>query len=303
MENLYTVVLSEKMERQYGKRWKSKMKEKTRTYLFITCGTAITAMAISLFFVPNKIVNGGSSGLSTVIYYTVGMKPSLTNALINAVLLILSLFCFGKIFVAKTLFSIGLLSILIEVFSYFPPVTDNVLLATIFGSALYGIGIGMVLSQKSTTGGTDILGRLIQHKFPQWKIGKILLAVDLFVIFLSFITFKTTDAVLYGIIALFISTTTIDWLMRSLNISKLAFIITDKGQEIAELLISTSSRGVTLIDVTGVYSNQPKKMMVCALKESELPAFQKKILEKDEQAFIIYSESQQIIGRGFYTYG
>lgn len=215
----------------------------------------------------------------------------------------ISLLCFGWKFVTKTLFSIGMLTALIEVFSYLPPVTDNMILGTIFGAVLYGTGIGIVLSQGSTTGGTDILGRLIQHKFPQWKIGKILLGVDLSVIFLSFITFKTTEAVLYGIIALFISTTSIDWLMRSLNISKLAFIITDKGQEIAELLIRTSPRGVTLVDVTGVYSNKPKKMMICALKESELSEFQRKILEKDEHAFIIYSESQQIVGNGFYIYG
>ena len=278
------------------------MKERIKSYVVILFGIAITAMAISLFFVPNKIVNGGSSGLSTVLYYTVGIKPSLANVLINVVLLILSLFCMGKGFVLKTLFSSGMLSLFIELFSNFPPVTDNVLLATIFGAALYGIGIGLVLSQKSTTGGTDILGRLIQHYLPQWKIGKILLGADLFVIFLSLVTFRTTEAVLYGILALFIATTTIDWLMRSLNISKLAFIITDKGQEIAELLISTSPRGVTLVDVKGVYSNAPKKMMICALKESETPEFQRKILKVDEQAFIIYSESQQIVGNGFYVY-
>lgn len=260
-------------------------------------------MAISLFFVPNKIVNGGSSGLSTVIYYTFGLKPSITNALINGVLLILSLLCFGKAFVTRTLLCIGILSVFMEIFSYFPPVTDNVLLAAIFGAVLYGGGIGLVLSQKSTTGGTDILGRLIQHKFPHWKIGKILMGVDLFVIFLSFLTFKTTEAVLYGVLALFISTTAIDYLMRTLNVSKLAFIITDRGQEIAELLIATSPRGVTLVDVTGVYTHTPKKMMICALKESEIPEFQRKILEMDASAFIIYSESQQIVGNGFYIYG
>jgi uncharacterized membrane-anchored protein YitT (DUF2179 family) len=278
------------------------MRERIKSYVVILFGIAITAMAISLFFVPNKVVSGGSSGLSTVLYYTVGIKPSLANALINVALLILSLFCLGKGFVLKTLFSSGILSLFIELFSHFPPVTDNVLLATIFGGVLYGFGIGLVLSQKSTTGGTDILGRLIQYFFPQWKIGKILLGVDLFVIFLSFITFKTTEAVLYGVLALFISTTAIDWLMKSLNISKLAFIITDKGQEIGELLIRTSPRGVTLVDVKGVYSNTPKKMMICALKESEIPEFQRKILTVDEQAFIIYSESQQIVGNGFYIY-
>lgn len=278
------------------------MKEKLKSYGLILLGIAVTAMAISLFLVPNKIVNGGSSGLSTVVFYAVGLKPSVTNALINGVLLLVSLFILGKKFVAKTLVCIVLLSVFMELFSWMPPVTDNILLATLFGSALFGGGIGIVLSQQSTTGGSDILGRLIQHKFPHWKIGKILLGVDLFIIALSYVTFHNAEAVLYGIMALFISTTIIDLLMRNLNVSKLAFIITDKGQAIAEHLIHTSPRGVTLVDVTGVYTNTPKKMMICALKESEIPEFQRKILEMDPQAFIIYSESQQIVGNGFYIY-
>lgn len=278
------------------------MKEKLKSYGLILLGIAVTAMAISLFLVPNKIVNGGSSGLSTVVFYAIGLKPSVTNVLINGVLLLASLFVLGKKFVAKTLVCIVLLSVFMELFSWMPPVTDNILLATLFGSALFGGGIGIVLSQQSTTGGSDILGRLIQHKFPHWKIGKILLGVDLFIIALSYVTFHNAEAVLYGIMALFISTTIIDLLMRNLNVSKLAFIITDRGQAIAEHLIHTSPRGVTLVDVTGVYTNTPKKMMICALKESEIPEFQRKILEMDPQAFIIYSESQQIVGNGFYIY-
>lgn len=278
------------------------IKEKIMTYITMIFGTALTAMAISLFLVPNKIVNGGASGLATIIYYSFGIKPAIANALINVFLLIMALICFGWTFIAKTIFSISSLTILIEVFSYLPPVTDNVLLATIFGAVLYGLGIGIVLSQGSTTGGTDILGRLIQYKFPQWKIGKILLGVDLGVICLSFLVFRTTEAVLYGILALYVSTTSIDILMKNLNVSKLAFLITDKGKEIAQLLVNTSPRGVTLIDVTGAYTDSPKQMLVCALKESELQEFQRKVLEKDSNAFIIYSESQQIVGNGFYIY-
>ena len=279
------------------------MKEKMKSGILVFVGITLVAIAISMFLVPNKIVNGGASGLATIIYYTIGLKPSISNAIINGILLLFSLICFGKKFVAKTLSSIVGLTLLIEVFSYFPPVTDNVLLASIFGAVLYGMGIGIVLSQGSTTGGTDIMGRLIQHKKPHWKIGKILLGVDFFVIFLSLITFKTTEAVLYGILALFLSTNAIDWLMKSLNISKLAFVITDKGQEISDFLISTSPRGVTLVEATGGYTHEDRQVLICALKESELPEFQRKILAIDEDAFIIYSESQQIVGNGFYIYG
>lgn len=282
---------------------KSGVREKIKSCIFILLGTILTAFAISVFLVPNRIVNGGASGLSTMLYYTIGLKPSLANALINIILLLISLVCFGWKFVAKTLFGIGSLVAFIEVFSYVPAVTDNEMLASIFGAALYGMGIGIVLVQGSTTGGTDILGRLIQHKFPGWKIGKILLGVDLTVIALSFITFRTTEAVLYGIIALFISTSAIDYLMGTLNLSKLAFVITDKGEEISKFLLHTSPRGVTLVDVKGGYSDSSKQMLICALKESELPGFQRKILQKDEAAFIIYSESQQIVGNGFYIYG
>lgn len=279
------------------------MKEKMKSGILVFVGITLVAIAISMFLVPNKIVNGGASGLATIIYYTIGIKPSISNALINGILLMLSFICFGKRFVIKTVSSIAGLTLLIEVFSYFPPVTDNVLLASIFGAVLYGMGIGIVLSQGSTTGGTDIMGRLIQHKKPHWKIGKILLGVDFFVIFLSLITFKTTEAVLYGILALFLSTNAIDWLMKSLNISKLAFVITDKGQEISDYLISTSPRGVTLVDATGGYTHEDRQVLICALKESEITEFQRKILAIDEDAFIIYSESQQIVGNGFYIYG
>lgn len=279
------------------------MKEKMKSGILVFVGITLVAIAISMFLVPNKIVNGGASGLATIIYYTIGLKPSISNAIINGILLLFSLICFGKKFVVKTLSSIVGLTLLIEVFSYFPPVTDNVLLASIFGAVLYGMGIGIVLSQGSTTGGTDIMGRLIQHKKPHWKIGKILLGVDFFVIFLSLITFKTTEAVLYGVLALFLSTNTIDWLMKSLNISKLAFVITDKGQEISDFLTSTSPRGVTLVEATGGYTHEDRQVLICALKESELPEFQRKILAIDEDAFIIYSESQQIVGNGFYIYG
>ena len=279
------------------------MKEQLKTYFLIVCGTAMTAAAISIFFVPNKIVNGGASGLATVLYYTFGIRPSVANALINGILLLIALLCFGWGFIAKTIFSIASLTILIEVFSHVPPLTDNMMLATIFGAVLYGAGIGIVLSRGSTTGGTDILGRLVQYKFPHMKIGKLLLVIDLAVICLSLITFKTVEAVLYGIIALFISTTSIDLLIRNLNVSKLVFIITDKGEEITQTLVDSSPRGVTKVDVTGVYTNAPKQMLICALKEHEITQFQKRILEKDEHAFIIYAESQQIVGNGFYIYG
>ena len=175
-------------------------------------------------------------------------------------------------------------------------------MASIFGGTLYGLGIGTAFIAGASTGGTDILGRIIQHFLPQFPIGKLLLVVDGLVIGASLIIFKDTELVLFGIFSLFFSTFCVDWLIRKLNISRIAFVITDMGEEISNLLISTSTRGVTRIKAIGAYSSDKKIMLFCALKENEVPNFQRKILSIDAEAFIVYSESTQIIGNGFHIY-
>lgn len=271
--------------------------------IFLTLiGSLLAAFAVSCLFLPNKVVNGGVSGLATVLYYAFSFPPGLSNAVINLLLLVFGFRILGGKFVLKTLFGAGVFSVFIQIFSYLPPVTDNLLLATIFGGVLYGFGIGLALAAGSTTGGTDIAGRLIQHKFPYLPIGKLLLLCDGCVILVSLFVFRQVDLGLYGIMTVFISTFSVDYFIRKLNISKLAFVITDKGDEISNKLISTSTRGVTAVDVVGAYTGESKKMLVCALKENEITQFQHKITQIDPDAFIIFSESQQIVGNGFFVY-
>ena len=122
------------------------------------------------------------------------------------------------------------------------------------------------------------------------------------VILASLAVFKDRELVLFGAFSLFFSTFCVDWFIRKLNVSKIAFVITDKGEDISKYLISTSPRGVTVIKAVGAFSSEKKTMLFCALKESEVPSFQKKILNIDKEAFIVYSESSQIMGNGFYIY-
>lgn len=271
------------------------------TFLFLT-GPIITAFGISLFYLPNKVVSGGVSGLSTILYHLAKIPPGLSFALINGFFLLLSFKYIGKKFVFKTVIGAANVSLFVQLFSFLPPVTEDIVLASIFGSLIYGFGIGLTFLSGGSTGGTDILGRLLQHFFPHMKIGKLLLAVDAAVILSALIAFRQIDLTLWGIIALFLSTFAVDWLIQKLNISKLAFVVTDKGLEVSKLLVSTSPRGVTIIDVTGAYTMEKKTTLMCALKENEIPEFQRKILEIDSEAFIIFSESQQIVGNGFHVY-
>lgn len=277
------------------------MKKRT-TVLLTLLGTMTTGIAIGSFLTPNKIVGGGASGISTIVYHTIGIDPGISFFIINVLFLIAGFRVLGKSFIVKTLLGVTMLSVFTEIFTLLPIYTDNLILAVIFGGILYGLGIGISFAAGASTGGTDIIGRIIQTKFSYMPIGRMLLIVDGIIILISLIAFKNVELVLFGILTLFLSSYSIDFIISKLNVSRLAFVITDNGEEIAKKLISTSPRGVTLIDVKGAYTETDKKMLFCALKESESEEFQRKILKIDSTAFIVFSESQRIKGNGFYLY-
>ena len=276
--------------------------KKINSALSIIFGTMLTGFAISVFLTPNKIVGGGVSGVATILYHTLNIPTGLSNIALNLLLLTLGLGMLGKKFILKTLAGAGLISLFIHLFSYIPFETENTMLATIIGGALYGLGIGIAFAAQASTGGTDILGRMIQKILPTVPIGKVLLVVDGIIIFVSFIIFRKIELTLFGAIALFIQSYAIDFVIAQLNISRIAFVITEKGDEISKFLVSTSPRGITIIDAVGAYTMDKKKMLFCALKEGESHDFQRKILEIDNEAFIVFSESQRIKGNGFYLY-
>jgi len=276
--------------------------KKTASILFPVIGTMITGFAIGCFLTPNKIVGGGASGISTILFHTLGLQPGLSFFLLNILFLLLGLKVLGKTFVFKTLLGTALVSLFTQLFSFFPIYTENLILSAIFGGVLYGVGIGISFAGGASTGGTDIIGRIIQSKFSFVPIGKMLLFVDGIIIVISLLVFKNIELTLFGIFTLFVSSYSIDFVISKLNVSRIAFVITEKGREISQTLVSTSPRGVTSIDVKGAYTDSAKQMLFCALKESESEAFQKKILDIDENAFIVFSESQRIKGNGFYLY-
>lgn len=279
-----------------------KNKINLKSILMTVVGTAMAGFAIGVFFAPNRIVGGGVSGIATLLYHSFSAPTGLTYFLINLLFLLASVWVLGRSFVLNTLAGVSLLSVFTQIFSYIPYYTDNLIIPTIFGGALYGIGIGISFAAGASTGGTDIIGRLVQHKFNTVPIGKLLLVIDGIIIIISLAVFKELELTLFGIITLFISSYSVDFVINTLNVSKIAFVITTRGEDIAELLVGTSQRGVTLINAVGAYTNTKKKMLFCALKESETAVFQQKILDIDPEAFIVFSVSEKIKGKGFYLY-
>ena len=279
-----------------------KIKSEVIRYATIIIGVAMVAFAVAVFYTPNKIVSGGVSGISTILYHTLHFKQGYSSFAINGVLLIISIKPLGKRFVLDTLGVSALLSFFIEIFTHIPTVTQDVFVALVFGSILYGVGIGLTLASGASSAGTDIIARLVQKAFPGAKIGMILLIVDFAVISTSLLVFRIIDLSLYGIIALAVSSFSIDFLIKRLNVSKLAFVVTDKGEEIANHLVSHSPRGVTIIESKGGYTMHDNNVLMCALKGHEVVAFQNYIHDIDPDSFIIFSESLQIVGNGFKVY-
>ena len=281
---------------------KKPLLEVVRQLLITMFGCAVTAFAVATLLTPNKVVLGGATGISTILYHAFHVPQGVSFAVINAVLLLTCFPFLGKSFIVRTVFGAAVLSLFVQAFSYLPPLTDKYILATLFGGVLYGLGIGIAFSAGSSTGGMDILGRLIQHFFPYLQVGKILQGINAVIIVGSFFVFRDTELILFSILSLFVSTFTIDWLISKLNVSRIAFVITDKGEELSRYLVSSSPRGVTMMNAVGAYNRSDREMLFCALKKSEIPAFQEKVLKIDEKAFIVYAESTEIKGNGFRLY-
>ncbi len=272
-----------------------------KSYIIIFAGMTLTAIATGLFYIPNGIVTGGVSGIATILY-PIGVPPGITYSLVNIFLLLFSYKRLGRDFVIKSILSVIVISSLVQVFSEVPPITDNIFLATLFGSLFFGIGASLTFIENANTGGTDIIGRLVQSKYQYFPIGTLLMIIDGFIILVSLIISRNIDLALYGLFGLFISAFCIDFIIDHLNSSKLAFVITDKGQQISNLIIENSRRGVTMLNARGAYSGARKNLLICALKNKQIPEFHRMIIETDENAFIIFTNSEKIFGLGFYVY-
>ena len=272
-----------------------------KSSLITLCGLTLTAFGVSLFYIPNRIVTGGVSGVSAILY-TVGVAPGIVYFTVNILLVLISFKVLGKRFAFRSAISTVILSALVQLFSEFPPITDNFFIAAFFGSLISGFGTAITFSEGSNTGGSDILGRLIQHKIPYFPIGRLLLIIDGVIIFISLLIFKNSELAFYGIFGLIVSSTVIDFFMDRLNSSKLALVVTENGEEISNAIMVNSRRGVTILDARGAYSKNNKKLLICAIKNSQMPDFHKMITEADENAFIIFLKSEKIFGTGFFVY-
>lgn len=277
------------MEKRKGKHFLTKLFE----FLFIIIGSTLAAFAIENFLVPNSILDGGINGISIILNLLLGWKLSVTIIVINIPFMYIGYKNLGWKFLVKALFSILVFSFLLEVFHHLDPVTDNILLATIYGSALLGVGVGLIIKSGGCLDGTESLGIVIS-KNTNLSVGQFVLICNAIIFSVAGFIFGI-DRALYSLLAYFITSKVVDEVSEGLQKTKAAFIITNEGEKMAEAIYKKIGRTVTSLEGNGLISGE-KNVLYCVLTRIEVPELKTIVNETDFSAFITISDVSEVIG-------
>lgn len=280
------------------------MKRKVKSYSIVALGSVVFALAFNWFFDANQVAMGGVTGLAQVV------NAVLPWASVGAVAFVLNipLFLAGWKFIgfhllASSLFSMVVSSAAIDAIAAlhaFAPMDP--MLASLCGGALMGLGLGLVFSQGATTGGTDVVARLLGLKFPWLPMGKLMLVPDFVVLALVAVAFGRVEAALYGLVGLFVATRVMDTVLYGLDTSKVAYIITERWRETADALMQDLDRGVTLLRGEGAYTGAEKRVLLVAFKQREIVEIKGMVHAVDPEAFLIVCDAHEVLGEGFGAY-
>lgn len=274
--------------------------KKLKEYSMITLGTILVAIALEYFFFPNGVAAGGVSGLGLVVNSFTGINPSIVVFILNIVLFALAFFIMGSAFGAKSIYSAVMLSVvmwIIETFLSPQAITDNLVLVSIFGSALLALGTTIVFLENASTGGTTIIAKII-NKYLNIGVGKGLLIADGTVTILATMSFGVEKG-LFGFLSAIIIGNLVDKFIDGLNPVRQVFIITKKSNELVEFINRDIDRGCTILDGRGGYTNGEVSMIYTVLNTNQFVRLKHYIKENDNDAFVTVNESTEVLGKGF----
>lgn len=285
---------------------KRSKKELIKNILMVVFGSAIFSLGFDLFLDPNGITCGGVSGIAQLIIYAADvpwLTMGLLSAIINVPLFLLGYKAIGKYFFFCSLLGMVVTSVGFDLFAALIPVPEvDPLLAAVFGGVTIGGGLGLVFVAGASTGGTDIVARLMKLKLRNFPIGKLLLCMDLCIaVALGFVSGEFTS-VLYSIIALYLCSAVIDQVVYGMDYAKVAMIITEKHEEISKAICDKLDRGVTLLRGMGYYIREDRLVVLSAVKRQQLAELKEIVMEIDPKAFIILQDAHQVLGDGFKRY-
>lgn len=267
-------------------------------YFGVFIGVILTALALVLFLIPNKIVTGGVSGLATVVFHTTGFPVGLTMLAISIPLFIFGVKELGVRLGVKTLFGIILLAVSIEYLRpIVEPLTTDPFLASLYGGILAGVGTGIVFKSGGTMGGSDLAAQLVR-KFTGVSSGQGLFIVDAFVITTAAILFNI-ELALFGLIGLFVTSKVIDVVQDGFHYTKAAIIISDSPEQVTQKIFDDLERGVTILNGQGAYSGKERDVILVVVNQSEVTRLKMLVRDIDKDAFVIISNVNEALGEGF----
>lgn len=273
-----------------------------KDYLVIVLGAAAYALSVDFFTAPNEIAPGGVTGIATMLNYLFDMPIGAAVLVLNIPLFIWGAVESGWRFILRTVIATALVSLLIDAFALFDlSYHGDRIIVSVFGGILSGIGLGLIFLCGGSTGGTDIIARNLNRRFPFISIGSIVLLTDAVVIALSAVVYGSLENALYAVIAIFVSSKLIDAVVFgfSRDNGKLLIIITSKPDEIADVITGREDRGVTVLPARGGYSRTLSGVILCAVRPHDAYRIRMAVMGEDEHAFIITTTATAISGLGF----
>lgn len=272
-------------------------KELLKDIVLITVGAFIYAFGVNYFFVANKLADGGLAGICVILHYLFNFNISITYLVLNIPLIIMGYKLIGGNFILKTFYGTMMTSLAFKVFQNHLGVMEDKLIASIFGGLIIGIGLGTIFLGGGSSGGSDILVKIL-NKYFDIPIGRAFLILDLIVLSVLGLLFGK-DIFMYTLVGLFISTKAIDFIQDGVDMAKAMMIISDKSDEIKDEIMKQTGRGVTILNAKGGYTNNNKNVLYCIMGRYEVTTVKRIVRNIDRRAFISISEVSEVLGEGF----
>jgi uncharacterized membrane-anchored protein YitT (DUF2179 family) len=270
--------------------------------LGVSLGVLLTALGLDLFLIPNKIAAGGVSGIATILHYLIHAPVGITMLVLNVPLFVLGILRLGLPFGFRSLYGTISLSLAIDLLAPVLPVpTQDVLLASLYGGVLVGLGLGLVFRYKGTTGGTDLAAAVLRT-YTGANIGRLLFLVDGAVVLAAWVTFDSAELAMYALLTIFIVSWLIDVVQEGISYAKAFLIISRRPSDIAEAIVEGLNRGATAWSARGVYTGTDREVVLSVVNRSEVSRLKEIIYQVDPGAFVILADVHEVLGEGFKRY-
>lgn len=278
---------------------KIKLKKYIYDFILLIIGCVIMAIATSFFLLPNQLSSGGFTGIATITYYLLKWPVGTVVFVLNVPLFILSYFRIGKEFLIKGILGTIFLSIFIDIFDKFKPLTQDRILGCVYGGIIMGIGMSLVLKGSSSTGGTDLLSYIIRSYKPYYRTSNLIVIIDIVIVSLNVFFLRDIEIGLYSAITIYLMGKMLDIIFEGVYFTKMIFIVSDKYKEIAKEIEENVRRGITGLQARGMYTNEEKMMLWCISSRNETIRIKQICKRIDRNSFIVISNAREAYGIGF----